>query len=618
MTDQDPTQAYEPPPTPPAPPAEPPAVEPPVAFAPSEPPVAAAPVAPVATAPSGGRPGRSKLKWLVAGVITLLVVGTAAGATLMLTGDSGDPAVLTYTPADSTAYTELRLDLPGDQAAELAAVMKAFPGFQDQAAFPVKLDEILDQLVGSGTDGQQSYTRDIKPWFGGQVGASVGPLPTSVDASAARGLVLLGVTDAGKAQAWMDGVVAKDGASSSTEDYKGVTITIVEPKGDVAAMVEGATGAYAVLGPVMAIGDEGSVKAAIDTGGKTGLNTDKQFQEAEASVTGDRLGFAYADLEALVKGVEGLADDAASLPALPASLGDLTPPWVAGAVRAQDGAFVMESRSPRVEGAIGPTANAESKLPGLLPPTTVFLAEGHDVGATLTQVKTKLAEVPELQDPIKQLDEALAIVGGWDALTAWMGEVGIAVSIDGSDVGGGLVVAPADAAAAEKLFGQLEAFIALGGAQAGLTITSEDYNGATIKVVDLAGLGGLVGAMSEGAVEAPADLKLAYTVTDDVVVIAIGTDFVKGVLDARAGESLADTERFKTALEQAGTQHTALVWLDVAATRGFIEGLVPSDMRGEYDASYKPYLEAFDSVIGTTSVGETIDAGTLIIHVKGG
>jgi hypothetical protein len=586
-----------------------PAVEPP-----------AAPVAATTPVEAGttAKPGRSKLRWLVAGVVTLLVAGAAAGATLMLTGESGDPAVVAWTPADSTAYTELRLDLPGDQAAELAEVMKAFPGFQDQAAFPVKLDEILDQLVGKATDGAQSYTRDIEPWFGGQVGASMGPLPGDIDASAARGLVLLSVTDGPKAQAWMDALTTKEGATGTKADYKGVSITVVTPPADAPAMLDNTAGAYAILGPVMAIGDEASVKAAIDTGGKNGLNQDAQFQAAEASVTGDRLGFGYVDLEAVVAGVQGLADGAEGMPALPVSLDELTPPWVAGAVRAQDGAFVMETRSPRVEGAIGPTANAESVLPGLLPPTTVFLAEGHDVGATLTQVKGKLAEAPELQEPIKQLDDALAIVGGWDALTAWMGEVGIAVSLDGTEVGGGLVIVPSDAAAAEKLFGQLEAFIALGGAQAGLTITSEDYSGATIKVVDLAGLGGLVGAMSEGAVEAPADLKLAFTVTDEVVVIAIGTDFVKGVLDARAGESLADTERFKTALQQAGAQHTSLVWLDVAATRGFIEGLVPAEMRGEYDASYKPYLEAFDSVIGTTSVGDTIDTGTLIIRVKGG
>ena len=64
---------------------------------------------------------------------------------------------------------ELRLDLPGTQQAELAEVMSAFPGFDDQAAFPMKLDEVLDQLVGSATDDEQSYSSDIDPWFGRQL-----------------------------------------------------------------------------------------------------------------------------------------------------------------------------------------------------------------------------------------------------------------------------------------------------------------------------------------------------------------------------------------------------------------------------------------------------------------
>ena len=123
--------------------------------------------------------------------------------------------------------------------------------------------------------------------------------------------------------------------------------------------------------------------------------------------------------------------------------------------------------------------------------------------------------------------------------------------------------------------------------------------------------------MSEGAVAAPTDLKLAYAVTDEVVVFGIGTDFVKSVLDASAGESLADTERFSTALTQAGKEHASLFWLDVAATRDFVEGMVPTADRSDYDANLKPYLEAFDTVIGTTIPGDEIDSGTVIIRVTG-
>ncbi len=271
------------------------------------------------------------------------------------------------------------------------------------------------------------------------------------------------------------------------------------------------------------------------------------------------------------------------MPSLPISLEGLTPPWVACAVRAEDGALVMESRSPHMASA--PVANAESKLPGVVPPTTVFLAEGHDVGKTLISVKDQLADVPELKELIAQLDEALAILGGPEAIAGWIGDAGVAVTLDGTEIAGGLVIVPTDAAAADQLLNQLKAFIQLGGAQAGLSVTEEPYNGATITVVDLSGLGGLAGEMSEGAVAAPTDLTLAYAVTDDVVVIGIGTDFVKSVLDASAGESLADTERFSTALTQVGKEQASLFWLDIAATRDFVEGMVPTANRSDYDAN---------------------------------
>ena len=105
--------------------------------------------------------------------------------------------------------------------------------------------------------------------------------------------------------------------------------------------------------------------------------------------------------------------------------------------------------------------------------------------------------------------------------------------------------------------------------------------------------------------------------TDDVVVLGYGTDFTKAVLDARTGESLADTERFKTALEQAGTTHASLFWLDVTGIRDLVEAQVPAADKAQYEADAKPYLEAFDSVIGTYAPAEDIDRGTVIIRVVG-
>jgi hypothetical protein len=646
MTDQDPTQAYQPPPAPePAvPPAPEPAVQPafaapappvppvyaapappvyaapappvPPAFAAAEPPgPAAVPTTPVEMAPAGPRPGRSKLKWLIAGVVTLLVAGTAAGATLLLTKDAGDPAVLAYAPADSVAYAEMRLDLPGSQSAELAKVMKAFPGFEDQAAFPVKLSEALDQLVGEASDGKQSYKNDIEPWFNGQVSGSIGPLPSSPDPKALRAVVLVGVKDAAKAQAWADALVKQDGATTTTATYNGVTITLVAPKGAVADLA-GMKAAYAITGPVLALGDETSVKAVIDTGGKSGLPTNAQFKQAEASVTGDRLAFAYVDTAAIVKGAGTLAGAVATaMPQLPAIAQDMIPAWAASAVSAKDGAFVIDTRSPHLAKA-GPPENSESKIPGLVPADTVALAEGHNVGDTITKLKDALAAQPELKDQVKQVEDALAIVGGWDAATGWIDEAGVAITKTGTGISGGLVVTPTDSAAAERLLNQLKAFIQLGGSQAGLTVKDEPYNGATITTIDLGGLGDMLGSQVGGVIP-PGGLTISYAVTDKVVVLGYGTDFTKAVIDTAAGgPSLASTDRFKTSLTQAGASNSALLWVDVTGVRGLVEGMIPD--LGDYGANVKPYLASFDSVIATSVPGDTIDAGTLIIRVKGG
>jgi hypothetical protein len=632
MTDQDPTQRYDPPTAVPQPPAAQPAdaqgaAVPPgmPAYAPPPSPapeglvsdaVATSPVA--ATAAPGPTGRKHRLRWIAALVVTLLVAGTAAGATLLLTSDSGDPEVLAWTPADSLAYAELRLDLPGSQQAELAKLMSAFPGFDDQAAFPMKLNEALDQLVGSATDGEQSWTADIDPWFGRQLSVSVGPLPANVDDAAnARGLLLASVTDAAKAEAWAAKLVADKGATTTTETYAGATITLVTPKDGAPAAMADVRTAYAIIGPVLALGDEASVKAAIDTKGTAGLNTVDQFKTAEATVSGDRLAFAYMDTAALTDSAKALAGEAAeAMPSLPAAFDDLTPPWSVAAVRAEDGSFVVDTRNPHVS-KLGPAEASDTTLASVLPPTTVALVEGHDVGASLTRLKDLVASDPALADGVKQVEDALAIVGGWDAVVGWMGEAGIAVMRDGDAVGGGLVVTPTDAAAAERLLTQLKGFVQLAGAGSGITVTEEAYAGTTITTIDLGDLGDLAGAATDGAVDVPGNLEISYAVTDQVVVIGYGTAFTKAVLDTPAGGSLADTDRFKSALAQAGTTHASLFWLDVTGVRDLVEAQVPAADKAEYDADVKPYLEAFDSVIGTYAPAEDIDRGTVIIRVVG-
>ena len=617
MTDQDPTQRYEPPvsgdiPAADLAPAAPLAATEGPGLPPPAPALDPVPTGPVSTTPMN-RPGRSRVRWLIAAVIALVVVGSAAGATLLLTADAGDPAVLSWAPADSIFYAEARLDLPGNQKAELAKVMTAFPGFDDQAAFPVKLNEALDVLLGKASEGKMTYQADIEPWFGGQVGISIGAIPASGEARDARGLVLVSVKDAAKAGAWASKILADAGATTATETYNGVTITTIEPPAGKEAAA-GMKAAWASFGPVMGLGDLASVKAAIDTKGSAGLPTVAQFGTAQAALQGDHLGFAYVDAAAILESSKALTGAAAeAMPSMPAFMDQLQVAWGAAVVRAEGGAFVVDTATPHMT-ALGAAKSSESRLPALLPTTTVALVEGHDVGETLQKAKDLLAGDPAMAEGVKAVEDALALVGGYGALVDWMGEVGLAITVDGDSVGGGLVVTPLDAAAPERLFSQLRGFIALAGGSSGLTVTEESHAGATIVVIDL---GDLAGMATGGAIEAPANLKIAYAVTDDVVVLGYGTDFVKAVLDARTGDSLATSERFASALTLVDKAHGSLVWLDLAAARGLVESQVPADELGAYQAEIKPYLDAFDSVIGVNLPGETVDRSTLVLRVSG-
>ena len=216
------------------------------------------------------------------------------------------------------------------------------------------------------------------------------------------------------------------------------------------------------------------------------------------------------------------------MPNLPAAADQLT--WAVGAIRVQDGAFIIETRNPHLE-ALGRADPSTTTLASVLPPTTVLLAEGHDLGDTLTMVRDTAATEPEVAEGLTQLDQALQIVGGWEAITGWMGEGGIAVTRDGEQVGGGIVITPTDAAAAEQLFTKLRGLLALAGGQAGITVTDEQYGGTTVTTIHLGNLEGV----DAFAAPLPDDLSVSFAATDEVVVLGVGTDFTKAVLDARTG-----------------------------------------------------------------------------------
>lgn len=588
---------------------------------------ASAATVPVSAATTAG-PRRSRTRWLAAGAIVALIVGVTAIGTLMLTGAAPTSTVAGYVSADSLMYGELRLDLPGDQRQKIGQFLAKFPGFADQAALDRKLDEVLDRLTSEGTNGDQTYTRDIKPWFDGELGFSIGAIPTSDDPAKAadtRVALLLSVKDEALARSWFTKVLADTGITGTTQDHQGIQLTVF----DDPAMVGAVPAAFALVGGKVAIvGDVASVKAAIDTKGAGGLAKAEGYTAAKAALDGDSIGFFFFDMRRLIDASLKMTQSLASAPPISDELLKIVPDWAAYRLRVDGDALLMDAVAPHVDAAPGPDENRATKIADYAPPSTIMLGAGNDAGKTMLDTIALYRLEPSLAEAFTGIDQAVGIIGGLEAALGWMGDTGVVVAAAGDSVEGGIVSVPADAAGASRLMTTLRSFVQLGGSQAGITIRDEDHNGTPITIIDLgtaSDLAGLAGAL--GGMPLPTDpgslpdghIEISYAATDQVVIIGSSPDFVRHSLDAAAGASLADDTRYQALIGRVGASNTGVSFIDIAAVRGLVEGLLsqasPAE-RAEYEESVKPFLLPFDALVGASVRDGAVDQMHVLMTVK--
>jgi len=555
-------------------------------------------------------PARPKglLRWGIALVTLAVMVGVVSVAAALLASGSSASAVSGWIPTGTVAYLEIRADLPGDQRAKVGDLLAKFPGFADQASNDAKIDEALGRLLeGSGV----SWTADVKPWLGGEIGVAVTSAAFDLagkqldnlkplDNPQARpaiddGVVLLvAVKDAGAAKTW---VAKQVGGTQAAESYGGGEITVVSG-------VPGGTMAFAVRGGVLILGPLNAVKASLDTGGSSPVATAESFVAARKTAPSAYLGFGYLDTKAFVDAALAAAGDQAGLPAgcLDLAVAQI-PAWMAGSARAEGDALVFTTTA-KSAGAATTSKDSASAVASHLPASTVAAIEVRDLGAGLVAalegLKTTLACDPSTAATIDQLDQALAAVGGAEALIGWADDTSVAVTAEGTTFGGGLVATVTDETAAARALDQIKALLAFGGAGAGISSRQEAYGGGMLLVV----------AVPAEAAGAPMP-EIAATVQGGV--FALGTiDFVKAVVDTDAAGSLARDPVYERAIALAGGDGTSDVFVDIAGIRAGVEAMLPGEAKAQYETEMKPFLvplEAFASVAeapGATTVTRAV------------
>jgi hypothetical protein len=346
-------------------------------------------------------------------------------------------------------------------------------------------------------------------------------------------------------------------------------------------------------------------------------------------MAGDDLGFAFVNLRSVLDATIKMVESSASAPPVSDAFIGLVPDWAAFRLRVEGDGLVMDAAMPHVDAAPGPSDNHANGVAGYAPPSTIALAAGNDYGATLLETVALYRQDPEMAKVLDEVEQAAGILGGLEGSVGWMGDTAIVIASSGDSVEGGIVSIPADAAAGRQLLTTLRSFATLAGSQYGISVLEEDHAGTTITILDLGtaeDLAALAGALGGLALPDNATsnlpgghIEISYAATDGVVVIGSSPDFVKHVLDAGAGQSLADDARFSGLVERVGAQHTGISFVDIAAVRGLVEGLLadatPAD-RAEYEESVKPFLTPFDAFIAASVVGGNLDQQHAIVTVK--
>ncbi len=557
---------------------------------------------------------RGLVRWGVALLGVAVLVGVVSVAAAFLAAGAATSVVQGWLPNDTVAYLEVRADLPGDQRAKVGDLLAKFPGFADQASLDAKIDEALDRILeGSGVN----WTTDVKPWLGGEVGLAVTAAAFDAAKMPALGSPLDG-PDLGKAPddgavaliAVKDGAAAKSwvskelGGTQTTETYAGGEITIVS------GTLENKL-AFAVRDGVLVLGPEKTVKASLDTAGSSAVASSESFTAAHKTAPTAYLGYGYLDLKAIAEASLATAGDQANLPAacLDLVVGKI-PAWGAGFVRAEDDALAMTA-TVSTPGATSTAKNTASAIAAHLPASTVAAIEVRDLGAGLVAaldgLKTTLACDPSMADAIDQLEQALAAVGGAEAVIGWADDTAVAATVDGTTLGGGLAATVSDEAAATGALDQVKALLALAGAGAGITSREEAYGDGTLLVISL--------PSDVVALDAPAP-EIAATVQGGIFVL--GTiDFVKAVVDTDAAGSLAKDPVYERAIALAGGDGMSDAFVDIAGILVGVEAMLPPEAKSQYETEIKPFLEPFEAFASVIEVpGATTESRAVVTFTK--
>lgn len=579
--------------------------------------------------PREGEPSTARTaqpRWLIPIAVAVVLLATGIGLVvgLTLTGHSlkagaGAAAAASYVPADATFYYEMRLDLPGDQRANLRTFLGHFSKVDPDKYLTDALDKQLDDMTTAMPSGYR-YSTDVKPWFDGTVAVAMIGSPSMVPGSKAPGtnqipdmLIFAGVKSADAASTASDRIRAdatKNGATVRSTTHGSATIWSVEqPPGSNAT--HSPPFAWTITADQVVAGTSADlVGRALDVHGGSGasLANRQAFRDGLARLPADRVGVVSFDSAPMLAQLKKEAAAAApSLAGLVDSLDGYLPTFVVESGRFEANRFMVDATATMPSAQ---AANRDLGLAALAPGDALFYADGADGGKGLAAFVNALKAAVTAQggSTSAQLDQAEKVLGGdLSSFVSWIRDASLVAGETAGTPYAGLIITPTSSRDASVKLLRLQGLIQLGTVSGGtkVTVTDADHNGTRITTIRV-----------DSGATAPSWAKtFQYAVTDSRVVIGMGDGFVARVLDMQAANSLAGQQRFRAALDSVGgSSNRGSVWLDLAGLRAALEPLIPSSSTASYQSEVRPSVSPFDYlVLASRSEGSSLESHLAIV-----
>jgi len=587
-----------------------------------QPPAAPVDAPPAATTlgATGGGWGRGRLLTLAGGAVGAVAV--AIGIVVLVMGRSaGLDLAAGYVPADAVIYMELQLDLPGEQREQMRTLLERFPAIDaDDLLGPALADTLDEALASSGAP--LSYSDDIAPWFTGRAAIALNTFPavpfpaapTDVTMEVPQMVVLFGTRDAAAAEAAVDtirGSLEDGGATFTSSEVDGITLWEATSPGfggtaDVTLQV-------AVTDDQVVVGINGGASTALDVhaGRKESL-----AKKADLAQLVDRLPKERA--ATVVVNSATLLDAAYPQSPLPSALAAAmanTPDLAVESVSFEaDAVRIVAVSGPLPDGA--PTPTLETDLAAEIPGDALLFFEGPGFGDSMeTLVDTLKASFGANRDTALILDQIDEFESGagfeLEDYFDWTGGVAIAAGARGADAWGGVIFEVTDQVLATERLAQLDTIVSLAAQDptSGVVVTRRTVSGteATRVLIVVEPTAGLP----------ITEVVLEYAMTDDRLLLGFGDEFVGRALELAPADSLAQADGYERALAAVGGDSSRGVgFVDIAATRSWVETLLPADGANEYYRQIAPNLAPLDYLAMGSRMDGRITITTILLKLN--